>query len=299
MNKILVIGSLGFIGNHVFNYFKQIGWQVFGCDVLHSDQDNYYKIDQSLSQFPEIILQTKPNVCINAAGSGVVSMSHENPALDYELNTIVVQKILESIRMFYPSCKFIQISSAAVYGNPKQLPIRVTSTIRPLSPYGWHKYQGELICKEYFECFGVHSVILRIFSAYGPNLRKQILWDLYSKCKNNPQNIVLFGTGNESRDFIHIYDLVKAIECVVNHDPFSAKAINVANGVEVFIKDIAGYFIQHFKSAVKISFNGIQRKGDPTNWLADIGVLKSYGYEETIGIEQGIQSYIQWLNELK
>jgi dTDP-glucose 4,6-dehydratase/UDP-glucose 4-epimerase len=173
------------------------------------------------------------------------------------------------------------------------------SAIKPISPYGWHKYQSELICKEYFECFGVQSVILRVFSVYGPNLKKQILWDLYSKCCKEPENVVLHGTGNESRDFIHIYDFVKAVECIVYHDSFSATAINVANGKQVYIKEVADYFVKYFKSTVKISFNGIQRKGDPANWLADINDLKSYGYERTIEIEQGIQSYIEWLKELK
>ena len=96
-----------------------------------------------------------------------------------------MQKILVAIRDRNSSCKFINFSSAAVYGNPKFLPITENSVCKPLFPYGFHKLQSELLLTEYYNFFGLKTCSLRVFSAYGPLLKKQLFWDLYQKAIQN------------------------------------------------------------------------------------------------------------------
>ncbi len=168
----------------------------------------------------------------------------------------------------------------------------------PVSPYGFHKMQAEQICKEFHEFYNLKTCSLRIFSAYGEGLKKQLFWDLYKKFLDN-NKVELFGTGNETRDFIYIKDIVQAINCVIENANFQGEAINIANGEELSIRYISELFNSEFGSEKTIAFNNQVKVGDPINWKADISVLTSFGYKKTIGIEQGIKNYISWVKELK
>ncbi len=214
---------------------------------------------------------------------------------DYYLNTVNVFKILDSIRRIQPTCRFINLSSAAVYGNPQYLPIKEDFDPKPLSPYGFHKFQAEQICKEFWTLFGIKTCSVRIFSVYGPGLRKQIFWDLYKKI-NTGLPFTLFGTGNESRDFIYVLDVVRAIELVSKCSTFKADVINIANGEEILIKDAVSIFLRFFKSDIPYSFSGDSRKGDPINWKADISRLISFGYKPSVNLETGLLNFHNWIS---
>lgn len=296
--KILIIGSKGFIGQHAFDYFKAAGFQVFGCDVVTDYvSEDYIQIDATNSDYHAIFEQHQIDVCLNCSGAASVPLSLQFPFKDFNLNTLNVFKILEAIRVYQPSCKFINLSSAAVYGNPELLPINEKATPKPLSPYGLHKLQAEQICREFFQYYQVATCSLRIFSAYGEGLKKQLFWDLYQKFLHNNQ-IELFGTGNESRDFIHVDDIVRAIELVINNAAFQGEEINIANGEEFTIKYVSELFHQNFAGGKTISFNNQVKAGDPLNWRADISFLKNLGYRQTISIETGIGRYIDWIKGL-
>ncbi|WP_309640397.1 NAD-dependent epimerase/dehydratase family protein [Flavobacterium sp.] len=296
--KILIIGSKGFIGQHAFDHFKSLHFEVLGCDVVTDYvSEDYIQIDATNSDYHAIFEQHKIDVCLNCSGAASVPLSLQNPFKDFSLNTLNVFKILEAIRSYQPSCKFINLSSAAVYGNPETLPIKENATLHPLSPYGIHKMQAEQILKEFHEYYNIATCSLRIFSAYGEGLKKQLFWDLYQKFLNNDQ-IELFGTGNESRDFIHVDDIVQAIHLVIQNAKFRGEEINIANGEEFTIQYVAELFHTNFHNSKTIAFNNQVKQGDPLNWRADISILKALGYQQNISIEKGIQRYIDWINAL-
>jgi len=301
MLKILIIGSEGFIGNHCVKYFQQNNWEVYGCDLLDyaSGNYNYTKISRLQPSFEEVFSVNTYDACINASGNGSVPISIAHPANDFEANCSDVMGILELIRLKNIKCKYIHISSAAVYGNPKKLPIAENEYIAPLSPYGWHKYISEILCKEYHILYSVPVVIVRPFSIYGPGLHKQLFWDLYQKCKPQPDELMLWGTGKESRDFIYISDLVEALNIILLNSPMQADIYNLANGIEITIEDAAAQFISNFNSSIKLSFNNQQRPGDPVNWKADITKLNSLGYNAKYNFAEGIRETTQWLKNLQ
>ena len=101
-----------------------------------------------------------------------------------------------------------------------------------------HKLMAEQICQEFNRFWGIRTCCLRIFSAYGPRLKKQLLWDIYQKIKKNDE-LVLYGTGNETRDFIYISDIIRIIDMVIQKAEFRGEALNIANGKQIKIKDIA------------------------------------------------------------
>lgn len=278
------------------DYFSQKN-VVWGCDViLDYNAPRYISIDSVDSDFFEIFQNHRFDVCINCSGAANVPFSLEKPFNDFKLNTLNVFKLLEAIRLYTPECKFITMSSAAVYGNPTSLPINENMNCNPVSPYGCHKMITERICEEYSTFWGLKTCCLRIFSAYGPRLKKQLFWDLYNKILRD-KNPSLWGTGLESRDFIYIDDIVRVIDLAIKKSSFNSECVNVANGVQIQIKDVVKYVLDSMSVDKIVRFNQEGRIGDPINWEADISIIKQWGYSQTVGLKEGINRYIRWAEE--
>lgn len=293
---ILIIGSKGFIGQHLKKFLISNNHKVWGADVVvdYAHPEQYFLIDASNADYHSIFQQSSFDLCINCSGAASVPDSLQHPLRDYNLNAANVFKLLDAIRLHQPNCKFINLSSAAVYGNPKILPVTEQAVVAPVSPYGFHKLMSEKICEEFFRFFGIATCSLRIFSAYGEELKKQLFWDLFQKAKTG-EAISLFGTGKESRDFIYIHDLVQAIYLVAQHADFTGQAINIGNGEEIFIEDCVQTFYGFFDAPVQFSFNGQGRAGDPNNWAADIKALQDLGYKKQYHLAEGLKSYYEWI----
>jgi len=295
--KVVIFGSKGFIGHNLFNYLCEKDYDVWSSDIVNCSVNTkkHFLVNANSTDFDFVFQQQTYDLCINCSGASNVPDSLIDPQGDYYLNTLNVFKILDSIRRFQPFCRFINLSSAAVYGNPLRLPIKEDDDLKTLSPYGFHKFQAEQICKEFWSLFGIKACSIRIFSAYGPGLRKQIFWDLYKKIKTG-EPFSLYGTGNESRDFIYVRDVVRAIDLVSKFSTFEADVINVANGEEIMIKDAVSVFLRFFNYDVPYSFSGDARKGDPINWMADISKLTSFGYKPSVNLETGLQKVYNWIS---
>lgn len=293
--KVVIIGSEGFIGKHLSHYMKEQGHQVWGADVVtkYVDPEDYFLMDSSNSDFSTVFSHMQYDLCVNCSGAASVPESIKNPIRDYFLNTVNVFKLLEAIRREQTSCRFINLSSAAVYGNPDQLPVSESASPDPLSPYGIHKLQSEQVCREFYDFHQIPTCSLRIFSVYGPGLQKQLFWDLLQKARSG-EPFSLFGTGEESRDFIYISDLVRVIDLVYRNSDFKADVINVANGEEVFIRDAVSTFFNFFNKEISYTFSGDSREGDPVNWKADIGKLKSFGYDSSVDMSGGLEAFYNY-----
>lgn len=295
--NILIIGSEGFIGSNLQQYFSHKGYSVWGADIFEQPASNkysYIKVTRLSFEWDDLFKITTFEACINAAGSGNVSYSVNHPLIDFESNVLDVIKILDTLRKYQHDCKYLHISSAAVYGNPVSLPISEADYLNPVSPYGFHKLISEQICKEYYLLFGIKIAIIRPFSVYGVGLRKQLLWDVCQKIyQSDNKSIALYGTGMESRDFIYIDDLVALIDVIISKSPFQNDIYNAASGTETTIAEIATE-IEKGIPGVQISFSGIAREGDPINWCADVEKISRLGFKQTITMKEGIQKYLDW-----
>lgn len=296
--KILILGSEGFIGSHCVDHFISKNWEVYGTDikdVAHCDY-TYKKVLPLFTDFDSLFAEIKPDACIFAIGSASVGLSIEEPLADFESNTLQVIRVVQALKKNSPACKFLNISSAAVYGNPASTPVTENTTIQPVSPYGWHKYYSELICVEYFNLYSIKTASIRPFSVYGPRQTKLLFWDLYTRSKKG-DFVELFGTGKETRDFIYITDLITAIEIILNKAPMNGETYNLASGIESSIKEVSALFGKIIGYTGKIGFNNVLKSGDPLKWKANIELIESLGFKPTIDIGSGLTLYAKWLKE--
>lgn len=306
MKKLLITGVNGFIGRNAAHYFGT-EYEVHGMDIAaryceKDDAVNYYQCNMSESpaELSMIVTSVQPDVILHCAGSANVGASVVNPMADLDGNLHSLYQLLIALKGIEKKPKIIFMSSAAVYGNPKRLPIRETDELAPISPYGLHKVMCEQLCHYFNREHGYRIRSIRIFSAYGiangNGLRKQIFWDIYQKYQSTGA-IKLFGTGNETRDFIHVSDILKAMKCILAYDG-PEEVFNVANGEEESVRHLAEVYANELGERTDIvTFSGETKTGDPLNWRADIGLLKKIGYTKTVDFEEGVRGYVRWVRE--
>jgi UDP-glucose 4-epimerase len=292
--RVLVIGANGFIGHHVVQFFGRQGHSVLQADIMPGTDASYTRIDPDQPDFSGLLELTKPDLVINCAGAASVPESLSSPFRDFTLNTARMAQLLDALRN--RQAKLIHLSSAAVYGNPETSPVAENANLQPVSPYGAHKAMAESLCRHYAVLFGIKCLSVRIFSAYGPGLRKQLFWDLFQKGKAAGE-VELFGTGMESRDFIYVDDLVRALEIIANRARFEGESINLASGQSVDVATAASTLFTCLGWERTLRFTGNARLGDPLRWYADIQTLKLMGFAPQFSIAQGLTKVASWLNE--
>jgi UDP-glucose 4-epimerase len=296
---VLITGVAGFIGRYVARYFAAQGWDVVGIDgsapenAPLSSLTAYHSLRMPSTELGGIIASCAPTICIHCAGRAAVGLSMTEPATDFYGNTVMTFELLDALRLNAPNCRFIFLSSAAVYGNPHSLPIDENHPTVPLSPYGFHKLQSEQLCQEFSKIYGLPTASMRIFSAYGPGLRRQVLWDICQKAVLG-KPVKLQGTGAESRDFVHALDIANALMVVGTSAPMGGEVYNLATGMEVKIVDLASLVLDAVDYQGSLDFDGVVPTGTPLNWRADISKLVTLGFTPSIELEPGVKSFANW-----
>lgn len=295
---VLVTGVAGFLGRYVARHFAKQGWRVVGFDEVPPENVRIADVEYIRSQLPgkhfeETLRTLTPKVCVHCAGRASVGLSMETPAADYHGNTLLVFGLLDALRRSAHRCRFLLLSSAAVYGNPTSLPVTEEHAVKPLSPYGYHKRQAEMLCEEFSHIYGLPTACARIFSAYGPGLRRQVVWDICEKVLSTGQ-LALKGTGTESRDFIHAADIAQGLYLLATKGECTGEIYNLASGREVTIAGLAEILIDSLKSQVRPVFDGQTSPGDPLHWRADIGKIAALGFSPSTPLEQGLQTVATW-----
>lgn len=299
MKKALITGASGFIGNKTAIFFQKKGYDVLGWNRSESkDQVLIKRVDMMDENSVMSALKSyNPDCIIHCAGAADVGKSVENPFSDFESNVAVTHNLLFALhKLSMKTTRVVFLSSAGVYGNPTALPITEDMPLKPLSPYALHKVMCENICMYFANNYDMDIKIARIFSAYGVGLKKQIFWDMYNKY-NNTGRLEMFGTGKESRDYIHVNDVVQALYLLATTEDCNV-IYNVANGIEVTIREATEMFAEAIGADKSIvEFNGVVREGDPLNWRADVSKIKGIGYRKTVDMAGGIKTYCEWLRK--
>jgi UDP-glucose 4-epimerase len=295
----LVTGVSGFLGRHVARALVAEGWSVVGLASGPPENaplhllEAYHRLILPSAALAQLLRASPPQACVHCAGRASVDMSMRRPSEDLEGSVSVTAGLLEALRCEAPLCRTVYVSSAAVYGEPSRLPIREDDPARPISPYGFHRFLCEQLCLEYASVFGLRVACARVFSAYGPGLRRQIVWDICRQALSQ-EPIELRGNGDESRDFIHGHDVGRALARLVEHAQAQGEVYNVATGVETTIRELAGLVLSRLDPPPRVEFSGSAHPGNPANWRADVSRLARVGFVPEIDLERGVASYLDW-----
>lgn len=293
MSRILVTGAAGFIGHYVASRLIREGHQVIGLGhgappegLTLSDWQGTGVDLANLFDYADDV-----EVIYHCAGSGSVAISLKDPVHDFNNNVLTTRAVLEFARRQGRS-KVVLLSSAGVYGVAKQMPIRVGDPLNPISPYGANKVICEILVQQYARNFSVPAVITRLFSVYGEGLRKQLLWDASRKLMQKDTSF--FGTGSETRDWIHVEDAAALIVAASSIASSDAPIINGGTGRAVPIRDIIENLAHHLGCYEAITFNGQVRPGDPQHYEADITGALATGWQPRIDLSNGLSRYAAW-----
>lgn len=298
MSKVLVTGSSGFIGGSLCRHFAERGDDVLGLDLaipLVGANWRQRQCDLATADLAEILKEVRPDILVHCAGNANVGLSVQDPLMDLNGSVVLLTKLFHAIELAGIRPKVLFLSSAAVYGNPESLPLREEAPRRPVSPYGLHKAACEDLCGFANRVHGLDCRVLRIFSAYGAGLRKQILWDLCGKL-SRPGEVTLFGTGDETRDFINVRDVVRAAALVLESG--APGIYNLASGRETRIADLVSTLLKAAgEDPARVRFNGQVKEGDPLNWRADISRIEGLGFAASVDLEAGVREYWDWYRQ--
>lgn len=295
----IIIGAAGFLGRYAARHFHEQGWSVIGIDCIPPENaplailDSYHDLRLPSDEFERLVAHIVPDVCVHSAGRASVPLSFTDPAADFYDGPLLTFNILNALRLQAPECRFLFLSSAAVYGNPVLQPVQEKHEAHPISIYGFHKQQCEQLCLEFARVYGLRTASCRIFSAYGTGLRRQVIWDICEKAMTRSE-LILQGTGQESRDFIHARDIARALEIVATTAPMDGEIYNLATGREVTIEELSHLILKALRLNITPVFNGVVPPGTPANWRADVSLLTNLGFAPSIGLEAGVDAFARW-----
>jgi len=312
-SKILVTGGAGFIGSHLVDRLMKEGYEVVILDNFFSGDIENIKnhLESEMLYLVKGDVRSSDNVkeavrnvdaVFHLAAIVSVPLSIENPLLVNDVNVTGTLNLLEA-SLKADVKRFIYASSCAVYGEVDRLPIDERCPTNPLSPYAVSKLAAECYCKIFCDNYGLDTLCLRYFNVYG--LRQTgdsysgVITQFIDRLKQRKPPII-YGDGQQTRDFVHVKDIVEANMLALNCQLGAGEMINVGTAKSTTINELANFLIEFFGQAHLRPVYRAPREGDIRNSYADIGKAeKMLGYRPKITVKKGIRMLLENQREIQ
>ncbi len=297
--KVLVTGGAGFIGSHLAEYFAKNGDTVRIMDNLttgfiqniiphkniefvQGDICDYFSVEKAVAGIDYVF---------HEAALVSVPLSCERPAESFRINTLGTLNVLQACVKAEVD-KFVTASSAAVYGNNPILPKSEDMCPKPTSPYAISKLDGEYLARMFYMDQGLRTTCLRYFNVYGPRQNPKSQYaaviPIFMERANSGKDLVIYGDGLQSRDFVHVKDVVRANALALEYG--DGQVFNVAMGKSVTVRELAENIIKLTESPSRI-LHVAPRAGDVRDSRADVSKISGWWRGE-IELHEGLISLI-------
>lgn len=306
MSIFLVTGGAGFIGSHLVNHLVERGESVRILDNFSTGKDENIKtLKDRVSIFVGDICDTD---LVRKAVNGVDYVLHQAalPSVPRSINdpissnrtnvcgtlTLLIESKNAGVR------RFVFASSSSVYGNPKNMPVDETFPSDPLSPYAVTKLSGEYYAKIYSKIYGLETIGLRYFNVFGPRQDAKSQYSavipIFTSRILNGKNPIIFGNGDQSRDFTYIDNVVEANMLAVTAKDVSGEIFSIACGERVSLNEMVSLFKTYLNKDIKPEY-APPRPGDINHSFANITKAeKLLGYKPKVLFREGLERTIDW-----
>ena len=297
--KVLVTGGAGFIGFHLSKKLSTLTSNLTIYDNLSSGKlENVQDVPQAkfvkgdILDLKTLCNQEKADLIYHLAAQVVVPYSMENPMEDFETNAKGTLCVLEKARK--NDAKLVFASSAAVYGNPTVFPTPEEYGFHPFSCYGLSKVVGEQYCQMYREQYGLDIAITRFANVYGSRCHG-VIHDFLDKLEKDPNKLVIIGTGLQSRDFVHVSDVVDALVKIGVKEDANGQVYNLGYGKTYSILELAKMMltILNLQDKTVVTTTNVSWHGDVTKiWFNINKAKKELNWNPKVSLEDSIKDII-------
>lgn len=306
-NVYLVTGGAGFIGSHIVDYLVAEGQEVRVVDNLSTgkienlsdviDQIRFIEGDINDKELMKEALKGVDYV-FHLAAFISVPLSLENPEKCFEDNVDGTTNLLETARRNHVK-KVVLTSSAAVYGDSDQMPLKEDAKTTSLSPYAASKRSNEIVAELYSRAFDLPTVCLRYFNVFGPRQSPKSYYaavvPIFIEKQINNEPLIVHGDGKQTRDFVFVKDIVRANWMAMHNEDVNGEVINVCSGKQTSLLDL-------MNTLNKIQFNPTK----PVYTESRMGdIYHSYGspekakemlkFETTTSLIDGLKATMEWM----
>ena len=312
MARYLVTGGGGFIGSNITETLVKRGDKVRVLDNFATGkrenlahlQDKIELIEGDIRSY-HIVREAmdKVDFVLHQAALPSVPRSIKDPITTNEVNVTGVLHILDAAKDAKVK-RVVFASSSSIYGDLDTLPKTEDMLPKPLSPYAVSKMAGEKYCQAFTRLYGLETVALRYFNVFGPrqdpNSQYSAVIPKFINGFLNGQSPVIFGDGEQSRDFTFIDNVVQAnlLACESGLEDVSGEVFNIACGKRVTVNEMVKFIKKQLGSEVEIKY-APNRPGDVKHSLANIGKAQQFlNYEVKIDFWEGLKQVIKYYVDL-
>jgi UDP-glucuronate 4-epimerase len=307
--RALVTGAAGFVGSHLSLRLRSEGHSVLGVDSFTDYYDVALKkvraaavtdagatlAEADLNDADLDALLDDVDVVFHLAGQPGVRASWGSEFSTYiRCNIQATQRLLEAMRGKAGIQRLVFASSSSVYGDSERYPTSEGDRPQPVSPYGVTKLAAEHLCTLYATNFGVPSVSLRYFTVYGPGQRPDMAFTRFTRAAVRGEDIEVFGTGEQVRDFTYVDDVVEANILAASRETAPGSVFNVAGGSHASVNDVLG--IVEELVGRQLSVRRLDAvAGDVKRTGGDTATIRSVlGWQPRIGLREGLARQLAW-----
>lgn len=307
MAHILVTGAAGFIGSHTVDQLLQAGHRVTGADnfrtgrrenlgsAARSSDFALAEVDVATSALEELVQRVRPDAIIHLAALVSVQESMADPELNFVLNVQATHRVAEAARR-HRVPRVVFASSAAIYGNATDRPIRERSEQSPISPYGAAKLASEALLLGHGQAYGFTVRCQRYFNVFGPRQDPASPYSgvisIFERRYRQGQAVTIYGDGSQTRDFISVHDVARANVIAATREGTRSGAANICTGRATTLNEVVAVFRRAYP-AVPAPTHAAPRAGDIQHSLGAPDVAAAeLGFRAAVTVETGLQELI-------